>query len=120
MEKAINEVERIRDEEVPMQYAPDAHYLRLANEAKNIVLFAEMYLRSRLHRKDSRDGCAREDYPYTDNLNWLKNTALKQEGGKMKVWSEDLPVEKYRVKPRLEKWLYPVFEVATKKGIKWG
>ena len=120
MEKALKEVERIRDEEVPMLYAPDTHYLRLANEAKSIVLFAEMYLRSRLFRKDSRDGCAREDYPYTDNLNWLKNTMLTLEGGKMKVWAEDIPIEKYRVKPRMEKWLYPVFEVATKKGIKWG
>ncbi|MDP2916730.1 MAG: FAD-binding protein, partial [Dehalococcoidia bacterium] len=38
LEKAINELERIRDEEVPLLYASDAHYLRLANEARNMVL----------------------------------------------------------------------------------
>ncbi|MFC2067795.1 FAD-dependent oxidoreductase [Chloroflexota bacterium] len=120
LEKAIKEVVRIRDEEVPLMYASDAHYLRLANEAKNMVLFAEMYLRSRLLRKESRRSCVREDYPYTDNLNWLKWTRLKQENGKMLLWTEDIPVESYKIEPKREKYLYPVFEVAGRKGIKWG
>jgi len=120
LEKAIDEIGRIRDEEVPLLYGSDAHYLRIANEARNIVLFAEMQLRSRLLREESRDGCLREDYPYTDNVNWLKNTVLKQENGKMKLWTEDIPVERYKVKPKREKYLYPIFEVARKKGITWG
>ena len=61
LEKALSEVERLRDEEVPLLHASDAHYLRLANEAKSMVLVAEMYLRSRLLRKESRDSCLRED-----------------------------------------------------------
>jgi len=120
LERAIQEVERIRDEELPLLYAQDAHYLRLANEVRSMVLVAEMYLRSRLLREESRNGCLREDYPYTDNINWLKWTRLKQGNRKMELWTEDLPVEQYKVKPKREKHLYPVFEVATKKGIKWG
>ena len=120
MEKAIKEVERIRDEEVPLLYASDAHYLRLANEVKSMVLVAEMYLRSRLLRKESRDSCLREDYPYTDNVNWLKYILLKQENGQMKLWTEDMPVDRYKVKPKRERYLYPVFEVARKRGVKWG
>lgn len=120
LEKAIEEVERIREEEVPLLYAADPHYLRLANEAKSMVLVAEMYLRSRLLRKESRDSCAREDYPYTDNINWLKWTVLKQENGRMKLWTEDVPIDRYRVKPERNKHLYPVFEAATKRGVKWG
>ena len=54
LEKAIKEVERIRDEEVPQLYASDAHYLRLANEVRSMILVAEMYLRSRLLREESR------------------------------------------------------------------
>ncbi|MDP2916798.1 MAG: FAD-binding protein, partial [Dehalococcoidia bacterium] len=46
MEKAIAEIERIREDEVPLLYASDPHYLRIANEARNCVLFAEMQLRS--------------------------------------------------------------------------
>ena len=120
LEKAIKEVERIRDEEVPFLNASDPHYLRVANETKSMVLIAEMYLRSRLLREESREGCLREDYPYTDNIDWLKNTVLKQENGKVKLWTEDIPVEKYKIKPKREKYLYPVFEVARKRGIKWG
>lgn len=118
LKRAIKQVEQIRDEEVPLLYALDPHYLRLANEAKNIVLFAEIYLKSRLLREESRDGCVREDYPYTDNINWLKWTALKQEKGEIKLWVEEVP--KGRFQPKKEKYLYPVFEVATRRGIKWG
>jgi len=120
LEKAIKEVERMRDEEVPLLYASDPHYLRLANETKNIVLVAEMYLKSCMLREDSREGCFREDYPYTDNMNWLKWTMLKQENGKMKLWTEDIPVERYKIKPKREKYLHPVFEIARKRGVKWG
>ncbi len=120
LERAIREVERIRDEDVPLLHASDPHYLRLANEAKSMVLVAEMYLRSRLLRKESRDSCVREDFPYTDNVNWLKWTLLKQEGGQMRLWTEDISMEKYKVKPERRKYLYPVFEVAAKRGVKWG
>lgn len=117
--KAIAEIQRIRDEEVPLLYAYDPHYLRIANEARNIVLFAEMQLRSRLLREESRDGCLREDYPCTDNVNWLKKTMLKQESGRMKLWTEDMPVKKYKVQPKSGKYLYPIFEVARRRGVQW-
>jgi succinate dehydrogenase/fumarate reductase flavoprotein subunit len=119
LEKAIKEVERLRDEEIPLLCASDAHYLRLAHEATSMVLVAEMYLRSRLLREDSRDGCLREDYPYTDNVNWLKWTTLKQENGKMKLWTQDIAVRR-EDRPKMEKYLHPIFEVAREKGIRWG
>lgn len=120
LETAIKEIERIRDEEVPLLFAADPHYLRMANEARSIVLTAEMYLRSCLPRTESRNLFLREDYPYTDNVDWLKWTMLERNGREMKLWAEDIPLEKYRVKPRLEKYLCPIFEVATRRGVKWG
>ena len=120
LKKAIEEIERIREEEVPPLYASDPHHLMMANEAKSIVLVAEMYLRSRLLREDSRNLFLREDFPYTDNVNWLKWTMLKQEEDKMKLWTEDIPIGKYKVKPRIERYLCPIFEVAKRRGVKWG
>jgi succinate dehydrogenase/fumarate reductase flavoprotein subunit len=120
MEKAIKEIERIRDEEVPLLYASDVHYLRLVNEVKNMVLVAEMYLRSRLLREESRDSYLREDFPHTDNINWLKWTRLGQQDGKMTLWTEDVPVDRYKLKPKREKFLHKVFEVAKKRGVPWG
>ncbi len=120
LEKAITELERIKDKEVPLLYASDAHYLRVANEVRSMILVAEMFLKSRLLRKESRNTHLREDYPFTDNVNWLKNSRLRQEHGEMKLWMEDLPLENRRLKPRLERYLHPIFESARKRGIKWG
>ena len=114
MEKAIKEIERIRDEEVPLLYASDVHYLRLANEVKNMVLVAEMYLRSRLLREESRDSYLREDFPHTDNINWLKWTVLKKENDKMVVRTRDMPVDDYPVKPERVKFKHPVFAAADR------
>lgn len=118
LRKALEEVERIRDEDLPMLYAPDPHYLRLANEVRSMVLVAEIQLRSLLLRKESRDSCLREDYPYTDNENWLKWIKVKQENGEMKLWAEDIKFKK--VELRRGKFLHPVFNGANKRGIKWG
>ena len=117
---ALSEIERIRDEEIPLLYASDAHYLRLANEVRSMVLVAEMFLRSRLLREESRGSYIREDYPFTDNERWLKNIRLVQDNGKMKFWLEDVPLEKYRYKPGSDRTLHKIFKVARRKGIKWG
>ena len=120
-EKALFEIERIRDHEVPLLYAVDPHYLRLANEARSMVLVAEMYLRSRILRTESRGQCLlREDYPYVDNVNWLKWTTLKQDEGKMSIATVDCPVDRYKVKPKREKYLHEIFKVATKRDVQWG
>jgi len=119
LEKAIREVERLRDEEIPLLHASDAHSLRLTLEVRNMALLAEMYLRSRLLRQESRDGCLREDYPYTDNINWLKWTTLKQTDGKMGLGTQNISAHP-EIKRNTGKFLYPIFEVARKRGIPWG
>jgi succinate dehydrogenase/fumarate reductase flavoprotein subunit len=121
LQQALEGIEWMRDHELPMMYSPDPHYLRLANEVSNMVLVAEMYLKSRLLRTETRGMCTvREDYPYTDNVNWLKWSRLKLENGSMKLWTEDLPMDRYEVKPAREKYLYPLFATATKRGVPWG
>jgi succinate dehydrogenase/fumarate reductase flavoprotein subunit len=120
LEEALSKIECMRDEELPLLYASDAHYLRLANEVRSMVLVSEMFLRSRLLREESRSSYLREDFPFTDNVKWLKNTRLVQENGKMKFWTEDVPLERYRYKPVLDSRLHKVFEVAKGKGIAWG
>jgi fumarate reductase (CoM/CoB) subunit A len=121
MEKSLEEVRRILNEEVPYLHAPDPHYLRLANEAENIAIEAEWYLRSALLREESRGQLGiREDFAYCENVNWLKWTMLKRVNGQAKIWTVDAPVKNYKVKPKLEKYLHPLFEVANRRGVKWG
>jgi succinate dehydrogenase / fumarate reductase, flavoprotein subunit len=122
LQKALDEVERMRDYEVPLLYASDPHYLRLANETRSMVLISEMYLKSSLLRKESRgELMLREDYPYTDNVEWLKWSRLQQEeGGGMKLWLVDVPIDEYKVRPPKERYLHEVFAVAKKRGVPWG
>jgi succinate dehydrogenase/fumarate reductase flavoprotein subunit len=122
LQKALQEIERIRDTEAPLLYAADPHYLRLANETRSMILIAEMYLKSSLLRKESRgELMLREDFPYTDNIDWLKWSRLKQdEGGGMKLWLVDVPIDEYKVRPPKEKYLHQVFAAAKKRGVPWG
>lgn len=55
-----------------------------------------------------------------ESINWLKWAALKQEKREIKLWVEEEVVPKGKFQPRREKYLYHVFEVATRRGIKWG
>lgn len=116
LKDAVNEIERMQKEEVPYLYALDPHNLRLALEVRNMCLVAEMFLQSRLMRKESRETCLREDFPHVDNENWLKWTCLKQQAGEMKLYTEDLPLERYKVKPDRKKFLHPLFEIAQRRS----
>lgn len=93
----------------PMLYATDAHELRLAHEAKNMILSAEMRLRSGLFRTESRGNHYREDYPSRDDENWFCWTKIKNVDGEMVLEKSPLP-EVYRPDPSLsyrEKYPFP-------------
>jgi succinate dehydrogenase / fumarate reductase flavoprotein subunit len=110
LREALEQVERIKNTLMPLLHAYDSHYLMSANEVRNMVLCAEMVIRSALERKESRLGRLRQDYKEMDNINWLKYINLKQVNGVMKVWSEDVPIEKYRLKPTREKVIHPFWK----------
>lgn len=116
LKKALQEMERIRDELVPLLHAYDSHYLMSCNEARNMVLCAEMFLRSALERKESRLGRIREDYRELDNINWLKYINLKQQEGGMKVWTEEVPIKSYKLKPERKKLLHPFWKKVRELG----
>jgi len=88
---ALSQLERLRDEFLPQMKARDYHDLMKAVEVRSMFTIAEMILRSVLMRKESRGFVFREDYPYTDNINWLKWIMVKKEKEEMKVWAEEFP-----------------------------
>lgn len=86
---ALASVESIRDEVLPSLSAADPHELAKAHETANMVAAAEMYLRSSLARTESRTDHFREDFPETDNANWLKWINIRQgEAGSMELDTE--------------------------------
>ncbi len=68
-----------------------------ALDMRNMLLASELIARSALTREDSRGAHHREDFPNTDNVNWLKNIYLTRNGDGSKMWTE--PVKLSRLKP---------------------
>jgi succinate dehydrogenase/fumarate reductase flavoprotein subunit len=93
LQAALTIVEFLRDHLVPKLSAKDSHELRLAQETKNMVLNAEMILRSSLFRTESRGHHYREDYPRRDDPAWLAWVKMKEEQGRMMVSKEPIPKE---------------------------
>ena len=98
MKAALNEILGLQPE-IEKLRARDYHELVRCNDAKSMVLCAEMFYRASLMRKESRGFHLREDYPQMDNKNWLKWIILENVDGKMELHTEDIPLEKYPYQP---------------------
>lgn len=99
LQKALGDIEKIKDEILPRMTAKDAHYLVKMMEVRGIAFAAELYLRASLMREESRAGHYREDYPDRDDKNWLSWIVLREENGGIRMRTEPVPFEKYRFKP---------------------
>jgi succinate dehydrogenase/fumarate reductase flavoprotein subunit len=99
IETALRYVEKAKELAGTMK-AEDFHGLLSCHEAEAMVLSAEMQFKAARLRKESRGWFLREDYPDTDNKNWLKWIIVKKQGGEMTLRTEDVPYEKWPVKPK--------------------
>jgi succinate dehydrogenase/fumarate reductase flavoprotein subunit len=116
MEKALSNIEYARDNYLPEIKAYDFHFLKNAHEAANILFVAEVQLKTSLMRTESRVAL-REDYPYTDNENWLKFIELKVENGNMALSTSPVPIEDYPIKVERKKELHYIWQLAQRLGI---
>lgn len=87
---------------IPTLTASDAHGLARCHEAKSMLTCAEMSYRSALMRTESR-GLVwkhyRHDHTERNDKEWLKWVCLAEKDGKMDLWTEDIPMDRYPVKP---------------------
>ena len=66
-----------------------------ALDMRNMLTGSELIARSALTREDSRGAHFREDFPETDNKNWLKNIYLSRNGADgSKIWTEPVKLSK--------------------------
>jgi succinate dehydrogenase/fumarate reductase flavoprotein subunit len=93
LQAALTTVEFMQEHLVPRLYAMDTHELRLAHETKNMVLSAEMRLRSALFRTESRGNHFREDFPRRDDPDWLAWIKIREVQGKMNLIKVPVPKE---------------------------
>jgi hypothetical protein len=45
---------------------------------------------------------------------------LKRDNGRPKIWTVDAGIDKFKIKPKKERYIHPLFEVADRRGVKWG
>lgn len=109
-------LDRLLREEVPQLRARDPHELRLAHEAESLLLTSKLMMASSLARKESRSEL-REDYPDMDNVDWLKWIFARNQEGEALVWTEDIPIDEYPVKPERKKFRHPAWAAAERSGL---
>jgi succinate dehydrogenase/fumarate reductase flavoprotein subunit len=126
MEKALKNIQYVRDNYQPIIKAHDPHYLRIAHEACNMLKVAEIHLRTSMYRKESRVSI-REDYPFTDNEGWLKRLQVRRRNGDMAISAVDVPISEYPFQVDRKKQLHYMIEKAqnldllelSEGGFKW-
>lgn len=75
---ALTTIEYLRDNVIPKMCAYTGHDLRLAIEAKHKCLGAELKVRAKLAREESRGMHYRSDFPYRDDANFLCHLGLRK------------------------------------------
>ncbi len=91
LEKALNEIMKLKEEDLPQVKASDPHGLINALGVRSMFVIAEAILKSVLLREETRGKNIRKDFPLTDNINWLKWVVVEKKGEEMKVSAEDVP-----------------------------
>ena len=98
LESSLSKLEDIKAK-LPSLTAKDSHELVRCHEAKAMVTCAELMYQASLMRTETRGSNVREDYPERDDKNWLKWIIIKNDGDKMNLRTEPVPIEKYKLKP---------------------
>ncbi len=93
LEAAISQIVYLQEQFADRLLVDDFHGLRVAHEARNMLIHAEMKLRSGLAREESRGTHIREDFPYRDDENFLCWIKLVKKDGKMVAVKHPIPEE---------------------------
>lgn len=86
--------------EVDNLAAPDPHELVKVHEMRGLFLMTELALRGASERKESRGFHYREDYPYTDNADWLRRLVFKKQDHGVAMEDRPLPFDRWSYRPQ--------------------
>ncbi len=98
MKSLLGEMEAWR-RQLKMLKANNCHELIKANKVRNYIDVIEMVFGSSLRREETRGMNIRLDYPYRDDLDWMKHSVLKRGPAGPRVDFVPVPVYRYPVKP---------------------
>ncbi len=117
IKKVLEWVSQIEDNDLPKLKAPDIHELVKAKEAVNFVTSVKLAYNAALIREESRTYHYREDFPFRDDVNWLKWVIIKKgEQGEMEISTEEVPIEEYPIKPERSERHPVLIEMKSMEG----
>lgn len=102
LQSALKKLEEVEQEMLPKLRARDPHELLKAIEVRSMVTIGGLILKSALHRTESRGFHYREDYPFTDNIDWLKWVKMSKSHG---LWTDPVPTP-YVKPPKERLWVW--------------
>lgn len=92
---------------LPEMRAENPHELIRANSVRDWLTCLELTLTGALERKETRGSLLRTDYPYRDDINWLKRIVQVSSDGNIVNKIVPIPMYRYPVTPdRFEKVPY--------------
>ena len=98
IELAMSQLEQLESNEATRIYADDWPSLRMATEVDNMFLVCRMITKSALMRTESRGVSFRYDYPFRDDVNWLKTIHIRLDSSGEMAFSTE-PVKNPRYDP---------------------
>jgi succinate dehydrogenase/fumarate reductase flavoprotein subunit len=101
--EALREADRMELEDLPRLRPKDGHALMRAVECRSMLRVAQVMIRASLTRTESRGFHFRQDFPVTDNVNWLKWVMIHRPNqtrgvGGVETYTEDVPTPYVRPK----------------------
>lgn len=98
LDQALAVIKKLK-KKLPDLHARDLHYLSKCHEVNSMLLCAELTYSAALLREESRGSHFREDFSARDDKKWLKWVIIKQQDSKMKLTTQSIPIDKYKIKP---------------------
>ncbi|MFX1442448.1 MAG: FAD-binding protein [Promethearchaeota archaeon] len=89
---ALESIIKLKKEKIKLPEKTYRH-LKGALETLNMIEVSELVVRASLIRTESRGAHYREDYPYQDDKNWLKNIIFYKEKDELKSYSKEIEKE---------------------------
>jgi succinate dehydrogenase/fumarate reductase flavoprotein subunit len=117
LQAALTMVNFFSEHYVSKLRAADSHELRLCHETANLVLGAQIVLKTCLFRTESRRMNYREDYPRRVDPDWLAWIRIRNEDGEIKLSKVPIPDKWWPDLSRPYEERYPVrFPGEERKG----
>jgi succinate dehydrogenase/fumarate reductase flavoprotein subunit len=98
LEKCLEKI-RILKEEISEIKADSPHDLMKAHEVASMVISAEVSFASANFRNETRGTHKRTDYPNKNDQAWLSWVIARNEGDKVKLIKQRVPIKDYKYRP---------------------